>query len=184
MIGHLATFVGVTTTILAACPSDSGWRLTRQDEEPKVFAVTGPTSTNLNVASVALVCEELDGKKSLQLQIYPSNQEPILPRGASRKAMKEDPSVEIIVDGQTFPVIPGFAGDYAILMEREEDSLPILSERLLDAMQSGRTMIVRFDLLREGVGRKREFDGELVVDLEAGDGSAAIAAVRQDCKPR
>ncbi len=66
-------------------------------------------------------------------------------------------------------------------MDREEGGLPVLSRPLLNAIEHGHTMIVRFDLLREPAGRTSEFDGELRIDLRSGESGAAIAAVRRAC---
>ena len=176
--GLAVLFMALAVTAFAR---ESGWKLTKQDENPRIFAITEPSASNLNVKVIALTCEEVDGRKSLQFQIYPTNLEPILPVGSSRDQMKDEPRAEIVVDGQIYPTLLAFGGDYGVLMDREEGGLPVLSRPLLEAIEHGHTMIVRFDLLREPVGRPGEFDGELRIDLQSGEGSAAIAAVRRAC---
>jgi hypothetical protein len=56
---------------------------------------------------------------------------------------------------------------------------PLLSEPLLDAMQTGRTMVLRFDLLAERAGQSANFVGEAVIALQAAAGGAAVSAVRR-----
>lgn len=166
---------------LVACPAEVGWKVTTQAETPTIFAITSPASTNLNVRAVVLACENVfEGGKSLQLQIYPTNLEPILPRGASRDSVKESPTVELTIDGKVFPVLVAFGGDYALLLDREDGTKPVLTAPLLDALEAGRSMVVRFDLVREAAGQPAAFDGELRVDLKAGE-AAAIATVRRAC---
>ena len=139
--------------LLAGCPGEVGWKVTRQTDTPTIFAITTPVSTNLNVRSVVLACEESYEKgKSLQLQIYPTNLEPILPRGASRDSMKDRPTAELLVDGKPFPILIAFGGDYALLLDREDGTEPLLTAPLLDALETGHSMVVRFDLLREPAG--------------------------------
>lgn len=153
----------------------------RQTDNPTLFAITAPVSTNLNVRAVVLACEgDENSGKSLQLQIYPTNLDPILPRGAARDGMKDLPAAELVIDGKAFPVQIAHGGDYALLLDREEGTRPILSGPLLDALESGRSMVVRLDLLKEPSGQARKFDGELTVDLRAGD-ATAIATVRRGC---
>jgi hypothetical protein len=59
---------------------------------------------------------------------------------------------------------------------------PRVSERLLDAIEQGTTMRLRFDLVAEPPGTPAAFDGEAVVDLQggpAGTRGKAVAAVRR-----
>lgn len=57
----------------------------------------------------------------------------------------------------------------------------LLSTTLLQAMETGHTMLLRFDIISEAAGQPPEFDGELRIDLTAGQGGAAVAAVRRGC---
>lgn len=181
MIRPLA-LLSLAAVTLAAAPVPPGWKLVRQDESPRVFAISAPEKTNLNIHSVVLACEDIDDRRSLQLQIYPTNAAPILPLGVARKEMKEEPRAEIVIDGRTFPIQLGFGGDYAVLLDREEDGLPVLSAPLVEALENGRTMLLRVDLVRERGGNPPAFDGELEVDLTAGEGHEALVAVRQGCE--
>jgi hypothetical protein len=51
--------------------------------------------------------------------------------------------------------------------------------QLLDVLQAGRWMELRFQLVKAARGQAPAFDGIAVVDLQAGRGDAAVAAVRR-----
>jgi hypothetical protein len=57
--------------------------------------------------------------------------------------------------------------------------MPLLSDALLDKLQRGRRMELKFDLLQEAQQLTPSFDGTAVLDLRAGRGGAAVAAVRR-----
>lgn len=168
----------VTTQALAA-----GWKVEQGVEVPS-YAVVEPATTNLNIDSVVLACEEADGSKVLQLQIYLSNDGPLLPNGVAPDQLKGDPRAEISIDGRVFPVAILFAGEYAVLADGQRGMFPLLSDRLLDAMQAGRTMLMRFDLVAERPGKPAAFDGEAVIELRSAAGGAAVAALRRCAGPR
>jgi hypothetical protein len=155
-----------------------GWEL-EQGVEPPSYAVIDPVSTNLNIDSVVLACEEAGDAKVLQLQIYLSTEGPLAPKGVDSRLLKDDPRAEIAIDGRVFPVGILFADDYAVLADETTEMFPALSEPLLDAMQAGSTMVLRFDLLAERAGQPAAFDGEAVVALQAGAGGAAVSAMRR-----
>ena len=164
---------------LGAAPAAfADWEL-EQDVEPPSYAVIEPESTNLNIDSVVLACEEAGDARVLQLQIYLSTEGPLLPKGVAPQRLKDDPRAEIAIDGHVFPVELLFADDYAVLADETEQMFPALSERLLDAMATGRIMVLRFDLLAERAGQPAAFDGEAVIALQAGAGGAAVSAVRR-----
>ena len=154
-----------------------GWEL-KQGVEPPSYAVIDPVSTNLNIDSVVLACEEAGDAKVLQLQIYLSTEGPLSPKGVEAWRLKDDPRAEIAVDGHIFLVGILFADDYAVLADKTAEMFPALSEPLLYAMQTGKTMVLRFDLLAEPAGQPAAFDGEAVIALQAGAGGAAVSAVR------
>jgi hypothetical protein len=85
---------------------------------------------------------------------------------------------ELFIDGHVFPVDLLFANDYVVLADAQDGPFPMLSEGLVTAMQTGKTMMLRFDLLAELPGQPASFDGEAVIELEGG-GHPAIAAVRR-----
>jgi hypothetical protein len=138
-----------------------------------------PESSNLNIDSVVLACEEAGDSRVLQLQIYLSTEGPLSPIGAAPQPLKDDPRAEIVIDGRVFPVGLLFADNYAVLADETEHMFPRLSESLLDAMATGRIMVLRFDLLAERAGPPAAFDGEAVVTLRDGEGGAAVSAVRR-----
>lgn len=155
-----------------------GWQ-PEQGVDPPSYAVIDPQSTDLNIDSVVLTCEEAGDRRVLQLQIYLSTEGPLAPKSGSPQRLKDDPRAEIAIDGRIFPVGILFADDYAVLADETEQMFPQLSERLLDAMEKGRTMILRFDLVAELAGQPVAFDGEAVIALQAGGGGKAVSAVRR-----
>jgi hypothetical protein len=163
---------------LGAVPALADWTLER-DVDPPGYAVVEPESSNLNIDSVVLACEETGDARVLQLQIYLSTDGPLLPKEAAPQQLKGDPRAEIAIDGRVFPVSLLFADNYAVLADETEHMFPRLSESLLDAMATGSIMVLRFDLLAERAGQPAAFDGEAVVALRDGEGGAAVAAVRR-----
>jgi hypothetical protein len=99
-----------------------------------------------------------------------------LPADADPRQLKEHPGIDIAMDGRVFSAELLFADDYVVVADTREGSAASLSDEFLDAMQRGKTMVLRFDLLEEEGGQSR-FDAELVVDLQAG--ATAIASVRR-----
>jgi hypothetical protein len=176
------------TASLSAAPVDAagaavvGWKL-EPGVDPPSYAVIDPTRTNLNVDSVVLACEEIGDGRGLQLQLYLSTEGPLAPKGVLPRGLKDEPRAEIEIDGRGFPAGLYFADDYVVLADEIKGMFPVLSDRLLDAMESGRTMVLRFDLLSEPVGQPASVDGELVIGLQAGRGGAAVATVRRCAEP-
>lgn len=159
-----------------------GWRLEEGVSAPS-YAVAEPASSNLNIDVVALVCEEAGTERGLQLQLYLSSPGPLLPNGASPQHLKAAARAEIVLDGRAFPTDILFADDRVILADSRRQRAPVLSDRLVEAMQAGRTMLLRFDLVSEPPGAPAAFDGEAAIDLRASAGSQAVAAVRRCAEP-
>lgn len=159
-----------------------GWRLEEGVSAPS-YAVVEPTSSNLNIDVVALVCEEAGTERGLQLQLYLSGPGPLLPNGASPQRLKDTARAEIVLDGQAFPTAILFADDRVILADSQRQRAPVLSERLVEAMQTGKTMLLRFDLVNGQPGTTTAFDSEAAIDLRAGAGSQAVTAVRRCAEP-
>ncbi len=153
-----------------------GWEL--ENNQPPSYAVIEPVRSNVSVDSVMLACGELHGHHGLQLKLYLSSAGPLLPEGAARDQLNKVPSAEMVIDGRTFAANIFFAGDFLIVAEQAADST-MASDQLLDAMERGQTMTIRFDLLIDDAESGSEFEGELVLDLRAGLGGAAVAAVRR-----
>lgn len=166
----------------AAAASAGGWRLEEGVSAPS-YAFAEPASSNLNIDVVALVCEEAGTERGLQLQLYLSTPGPLLPNGASPQHLKDTAHAEIAIDGQAFPIDILFAGDRVVLADSQRQQAPVLSKPLIEAMQAGRTMSLRFDLVSEQPGVAAAFDGEAAIDLRTGAGSQAIATVRRCAEP-
>lgn len=172
---------GCFTPVLARDPdAHAGWTL-EQGVDPPSYALIEPRSRNLNLDVVVLACEPADEDRVLQLQLYLTNDGPLMPDGVAAGRAKRDPRAEIVIDERVFPVGLLFAEDHIVLSDETREMFPRLSDRLLDAMERGTTMRLRFDLVVEPAGQPAAFDGEAVVDLQAGPAEArgkAVAAVR------
>jgi hypothetical protein len=177
----VARFVLVALLALAFSSSSSaepGWNLKKGDN-PALSAFTQAVKGNLNIKTIGFACEETSGVKALQLQIYTKGGGPLAPSGVLRGQLKDEPRAQFVVDGQAFPVTLDFAGDYALLTSDVDGIFPMLSDDIMKAVVSGKTLTLRFDLRKKPSPGKGEFDSEAVVDLAGG--TTAIAAVRQRC---
>ncbi len=166
----------------ASSPGATGpaWQ-TEPGVSPPSYAVTEPAESDVNVDTIALVCSEESHGRTLELDLYLSGPGPLLPNGADPRRLKERPSVEIVIDGRTFPADLLFTEGYVVVADATRHRGPMLSTHLLDAMQAGRSMRLQFDLLD---GRRKDgmrFDGHVLIDLEAG--RSAIAEVRRCVSP-
>jgi hypothetical protein len=179
-----ATTAPLTATRAAMGDLDSQhWALEAGTADPS-YAATVPVSTNINLDTVVLGCEGSGQHRVLQLQLYTADGGPLRPLHASRSSVPDDPKAEIAIDHQVFPATLAFADDYAVLADGDDGSVLSLSDRLLSAMQKGRTMTLRFDLVAPDGPRTTSFDAEAVVDLTAVGAQAAIAALRRCTAPR
>lgn len=159
----------------------TGWTLEQGVDRPS-YASIEPRSRNLNLDVVVLACEPAGDTRVLQLQLYLTNDGPLIPNGVAAGRVKRDPRAEIVIDDHVFPVGLAFAEDHVVLSDRTEAMFPRLSEGLLDAIEQGTTMRLHFDLVAEPPGRPAAFDGDAVVDLQdgpAGTRGKAVAAVRR-----
>lgn len=179
LLGGLLTFLVFLSTVpdqaAAGARAPSGWSLERDVVSPS-YAVAEPASTDLNIDSVALSCEQGPHRRGLQLRLYLSGAGPLAPVGAV--ALKDDPRVEVAIDGISHPAELLFADDFVVVADSTDGRMPFLSDTLLDALQGGRRMELHFDLVREPRGQTA-FDSTAVVDLQAGRGGAAVATVRR-----
>jgi hypothetical protein len=157
-----------------------GWR-TEPGVSPPSYAVTEPVESEVNVDTIALVCGETACGRSLELDLYVTGPGPLLPNGADPRQLKELPSVEIVIDGRRFRADLLFADKYVVVADASDHRWPVLSTHLLDAMQNGRSMVLRFDLLEKRHEAATRFDSYLVIDLQAGQW--AIEAVRRCTSP-
>lgn len=181
IVGCALSFALVCLTLGSAVATSPGNRTGSWTTEPGVlppsYAVTEPIDSDLNVDTVVLLCSEAARGRVLELDLYLTGPGLLVPNGADPQLLKDDPSVEIVIDGRTFDADLLFADDYVVVADSVDRRQPFLSAGLLDAMQHGRTMTLRFDLLREDPGETRRFDSELQIDLRSG--WAAIDAVRR-----
>lgn len=161
---------------LAGPSAAAGW-----DVEPSVpgpsYAFTEPASSDLDIDIVALSCEQGPHRRGLQLRLYLSRLGPLAPKGAV--ALKDDPRVELSIDGVSHAADLLFAADSVLVADASDGAVPFLSDALLDGLQAGRRLELRFDLVRESWDQAPAFDATVVVDLQEGTGGAAIAAVRR-----
>jgi hypothetical protein len=178
-----AGFLAYLALLPSLAVADSvGWELEQGVQEPS-YAVTSPARTDLNIDSVALVCEQAGEARGLQLQLHLTDNGPLAPAGVPPSALKDAARAEIDIDGRTFRTGIFFADAHVVLADDTRERVPVLSTRLLDAMERGRMMVLRFDLVAERAGEPASFDSEAVVDLQAGAGRAAIAALRRCIEP-
>jgi hypothetical protein len=174
---RIAALVVLVAVVVAGTDCAAAWKAEPDVDIPS-YAVTEVASTNLNIDSVVLMCEPARDVNVLQFQIYLSGEGPFRPNGVPAERLKADPRAEITVDSRVFPVSILFADEYVVLADSQRGRFPLLSDRLLDALQEGKRMVVRFDLAEHPDGAAT-FDGEAVIELE----SPAIAAVRRCASP-
>jgi hypothetical protein len=137
-----------------------------------------PASTNLNIDTVVLVCEEGRKGRLLQLQLYQTEEGLLAPTYAHSTPPKDDPRAELSIDGRRFPVVLFFSENYTVLADDHDGRFPRLSNRLLSAMETGKTMKLRVDLLAEPKGPPA-FDAEATVNLQSHGRAEAIGAMRR-----
>jgi hypothetical protein len=179
LLAFSATLSGLAAPSLAGAPNArpaGGWEVEKNVDAPS-YAVTEPTRTDLNIDTVVLLCEQGPKKPVLQLRLYLSGNGPLAPVGVTN--LKDDPKVELAIDSGSHPVDLLFADDFVVVADATEGTMPLLSGKLLDALQAGRRMELRFHYVQETKGQTRALDATAVVDLQAGPGGAAVAAVRR-----
>jgi hypothetical protein len=151
------------------------WKLEQGTATPS-YAAVEPATANLNIDMVVLACEQAQKGHVLQLQLYLPDDGPLRPIGISPADLKDDPRARISIDAAEFPVALLFAGDHVVLADGMDGRFPRLSNRLLDALQMGQSMVVRFDLVAKQAGYP--FNSEAMVDLRADGAREAITAMR------
>lgn len=174
--GSLTFFAGLIGLAGPAVAGAAGWGLEANVASPS-YAVAEPASTDLNIDAVVLSCEPGPERRGLQLRLYLSGTGPLAPKGAA--ALKDDPRVELVVDGVSQTAELLFADDFVVVADAADGTMPLLSDTLLDKLQTGRRLELRFDLVQEPHGQAPSFDGSAVVELQAGSGGRAVAVVRR-----
>lgn len=86
-----------------------------------------------------LLCTEFGRQRSLDLDLYLTDEGPLLPKGADPGELKEDPRVEVANDGDVFPV-QLFADDYLVVTDSQTTIKCRLCRKALDALQRGESM--------------------------------------------
>ncbi|HQS14021.1 hypothetical protein [Reyranella sp.] len=181
LVAGIVTGLCFAPVLAGDLDAHAGWTLEQGVDLPS-YALIEPRSRNLNLDALVLACEPANDHRILQLQLYLTNDGPLMPDGVAAGRAKHDPRAEIVIDDQVFPVGLLFAEDHVVLSDETREMFPRLSERLLDAIEQGTTMQLRFDLVAEPTGEPAAFDGEAVIDLQAGPAQmrgAAVAAVRR-----
>jgi hypothetical protein len=173
----LTIFLGLVGIAGPAMAGAAGWTLEADVSSPS-YAVAEPTSTDLNIDTVVLSCEQGPDRRGLQLRLYLSGAGPLAPKVATA-ALKDDPRVELAIDGVSQTADLLFADDFVVVADMADGTMPLLSDALVEKLQAGRQLELRFDLVQEPRGQAPSFDGSAVVDLQAGSGSRAVAAVRR-----
>ena len=177
-------------TVMAAATARAGtsafetvaWKLEPEDQ-PAHYAVAAPVRTDVNLANIVLACERAGDRHVLQVQLYLTGEGPLLPSGAVASQLRDEPRVEIGIDGRIFPASLLFGDDHAVIANAQVGNVAGVSDALVDAMAKGRTMTLRFDLLTKPQRAPAAFDGEAVIDLQADGGRAAVEAVRRCIAP-
>lgn len=178
LISHLvvgALIVGLASTV-AARASAGGWDLEKDVDHP-TYAFAEPSSSDLNIDTVVLSCEQGAERNGLQLRLYLTGTGPLIP--ASAGTAKAEPRFEIAIDGVRHEARLLFADSFIVVADSEDGATPLLSDRLVRALQRGRKLELSFDLVQEQAGQAPAFDGRATVELQAGRGGAAVTALRR-----
>ena len=137
----------------------SGWELEKGVKAPS-YALAEPTSTDLNIDTVVLSCEQGADRRGLQLRLFLSDAGPLAP--LRKVTLKDDPTVEIAIDGVSHRAELFFADDSVLVADSTDGPVPMLSEKLIDALQAGRTRLsgvageARHALLSRTTGTTRD----------------------------
>lgn len=146
-------------------PAMTGWDLEKDVDAPS-YAVAEPVNAAVDIDTIVLTCEQGQRRPGLQLRLYPMVGRPLASRAVGDLS---DPTLELAVDGVRYDVQLLFADSFIVVADSADGAVPLLSEALLDVIQAGRRLELRFSSA-----------GSLtIVDLQAGRGGAAVAAVRR-----
>lgn len=153
-----------------------GWQPEQGVAAPS-YALATPTTSNLNIDSIVLSCEQEPGARGVQLRLYLSGDGPLAPVGADLATLRVDPEVMLTVDGVDHDAELLFADDSVLVANGADGRLPVLSDELLSALEKGRQLELKFDLIDSPEGQLA-FSGRATLDLQAGAGGATVAALR------
>lgn len=127
----------------------SGWELEKDVDAPS-YAMAEPTGTDLNIDTVVLSCEQGADRRGLQLRLFLTDAGPLAPRG--KVILKDDPTVDVAVDGVSHRAELFFSDDSVLIADSADGAVPMLSQQLIDALQTGQKLELRFDLAQEPRG--------------------------------
>jgi hypothetical protein len=154
----------------------AGWQVERDVEKPS-YAIIEPESTNLNIDSLVLSCEQGPLRRGLQLRLYPAGHGTLYPQDTGDSTA--DPTVELAIDGASYLVQVLFADTFVVVADTSDGVTPLLSRTLLDALQVGHRMELRLHFVETARGQAPTLGGTAAFNLQAGLGGAAVAAVRR-----
>ena len=154
----------------------SGWVLERDVEIPS-YAVIEPESTDLNIDSLVLSCEQGPLRRGLQLRLYPSAPGTLYPQDTWDSPA--DATLELTIDGAGYVVQVLFADTFVVVADSADGVMPLLSHMLLDALQAGQRMELRLQPVETAQGQDPSLGGTAAFNLQRGLGGAAVAAVRR-----
>jgi hypothetical protein len=154
----------------------SGWELERDVETPS-YAVIEPESTDLNLDSLVLSCEQGPLRRGLQLRLYPSVPGTLYPQATWDSPA--DPTLELTIDGAGYVVQVLFADTFVVVADSADGVMPLLSHMLLDALQAGQRMELRLQPVETAQGQDPSLGGTAAFNLQRGLGGPAVAAVRR-----
>jgi len=180
-VAAVATLCTLSAASFAADTGDSkqlpaGWVLEKDVRAPS-YALTEPLSSDVNIDTVVLSCEQGPSRRGLQMRLYLSDDGPLAPRSGAAH-LKDDPKLQLVIDDVKHPMQLLFADDYVVLADAADGTLPLLSNTLVDSLQAGLHLELRFDLVDAPHGQAPAFS-QAVVDLQAGAGGKAVAALRR-----
>ena len=160
----------------ASRSGDTAWTL-QAGSGQNLYAIAIPAKATLNLKTIVLACEIIDGARVLHLQLYPNSAGPLVPNGASRAQLRDEPHARIEIDGAVFGAKIYFAGEFAVVADQVTGGHPVLTPALGAKIEKGRELTLRLDLLRDQ-SSATPFDAYAVVAI---DGSKPIATVRRRC---
>ncbi|MEI6204337.1 MAG: hypothetical protein WCP68_20510, partial [Enhydrobacter sp.] len=167
---------GTLGTSGASGSGGTAWTL-KSSTDQNLYAVATPAKATLNLKAIVLACEIIEGARVMHFQLYPSSSGPLLPTGASRGQLRDEPHARIEIDGAVFGAKIYFAGEFAVIADQVVANHPVITPALGAKIEKGRELTLRFDLLRDQSGAT-PFDAYAVVAI---DGAKPIAAVRRRC---
>ena len=170
MVHPLCSIAALAATF-AACggAARAGWEVERGVATPS-YAVTAPRLSELNIDTVVLSCEQGAQRRGLQLRLYLSGAGPLALRGVVAPA-DVAPTVELVVDEVGHGARLYFADDFVLLADAVDGFLPVLSTALVDSLEHGQRLGLRFAFGPAAA--------TATVDLQSEAGGAAVSAVRR-----